>query len=66
MEQSSTFFYTNPWKSEKNDSSAFKQSSFPIPNDIPASIIKQHSVPDDSPAHFKQLSVPYKVPDNNS
>ena len=51
-------FYTNPRKSETNDNSASKQSSVPIPNDIPASIIKQHSVPDDSPAHFKRLSVP--------
>ncbi len=37
-------FYTNPLKSETNDSSAFKQLSVPIPHD--------------SPAHFKQLSIP--------
>jgi len=30
-------FYTNPRKSETNDSSAFKQLSAPIPNDVPAS-----------------------------
>ena len=32
-------FYTNPQKSESNDSSAFKQFSVPIPNDGPASTI---------------------------
>ncbi len=37
-------FYMNPLKSETNDSSAFERLSVPIPHD--------------SPAHFKQLSVP--------
>jgi hypothetical protein len=36
-------FYTNPLKSETNDSSAFERLSVPIPHD--------------GPAHFKQLSV---------
>ncbi len=38
-------FYRNPLKSATSDSFAFKQSSVPIPNDVPASIIKQLSVP---------------------
>jgi hypothetical protein len=42
-----------------NDSPA-KQP--PVPNDGPASTIKQLSVPHDGPAHFKQLSVPYDIP----
>jgi hypothetical protein len=37
-------FYTNPLKSETNNSSAFEQLFAPIPHD--------------GPAHFKQLSVP--------
>jgi hypothetical protein len=49
-------FYTNPLKSATSDGFAFERSSVPIPNDVPASIIKQHSVPNDGPAHFKQLS----------
>ena len=53
-------FYTNPLTSQTSNGFAFKQSSVPISNDIPASIIKQHYVPNDSPAHFKQLSVPTK------
>ena len=32
-------FYTNPWKSESNDSSAFERFSVPISNDGPASTI---------------------------
>jgi hypothetical protein len=50
-------FYTNPLISAPCDGFAFERSSVPIPNDVPASIIKQHSVPNDGPAHFKQLSV---------
>jgi hypothetical protein len=49
-------FYTNPLKSATSDGFDFKRSSVPIPNDVLASIIKQHSVPNDGPAHFKQLS----------
>ena len=52
--------YTNPLTSRTSDGIAFKQSSVPISNGVPASIIKQHSVPNDGPAHFKQLSVPTK------
>jgi hypothetical protein len=37
------YFYTNPQKSETKDSSAFKRFSVPIPNN--------------GPAHFKQLPV---------
>jgi hypothetical protein len=37
-------FYTNPLKSETNNSSAFEQLSVPIPHD--------------GPTHFKQLSIP--------
>ncbi len=55
-----TNFYTNPLTSQTSNSFAFKQSSVPIPNDIPASFIKQHSIPNDGPVHFKQLSVPTK------
>jgi hypothetical protein len=53
-------FYMNPLTSQTSDGFAFKQSSVPISNDVPASIIKQHSVPVDGPAHSKQLSVPTK------
>jgi hypothetical protein len=53
-------FYTNPLTSQTSNGFAFKQSSVPISNDVPASIIKQHSVPNNGPAHFKQLSVPTK------
>ena len=38
-------FYRNPLKSATSDGFAFEQSSVPIPNDVPASIIKQLSVP---------------------
>ena len=41
-------FYMNPLKSEMNNSSTFERLSVPIPHD--------------SPAHFKQLSVPYDIP----
>jgi hypothetical protein len=58
-------FYTNPLTSQTSDGFIFKQSSVPIPNDIPASIIKQHSVLNDIPAittsSFKQLNVPMKI-----
>ena len=51
-------FYTNPLKSETNNSSTFKQ--FSVPNDDPSFI--QHSVPNDIPAittsSFKQHNVP--------
>ena len=40
-------FYTNPFKSATSDGFAFERSSVPIPNN--------------SPAHFKQLSVPMTV-----
>ena len=43
-----------------SNSFALVQSSAPISNDVPASIIKQHSVPNDDPAHFNQLSAPKK------
>jgi hypothetical protein len=55
-------FYTNPLKSATNYSFAFEQSSVPIPNDSPASTIQQHSVPNNGPTHFKQLSVPMTAP----
>ena len=38
-------FHTNLLKSATSDGLAFERSSVPIPNDIPASIIKQLSVP---------------------
>ena len=41
-------FYTNPQKSETNDSSAFKQFSVPISNDVSA--FMQLFVPNDIPA----------------
>ncbi len=59
MERSSKL-YTNSFTSQTSDGFTFKQSSVPISNDIPASIIKQHSIPNDGPAHFRQLSVPTK------
>ena len=66
--------YTNSLTSATSDGFAFEQSSVPIPNDDPASTIKQLSVPNEDPAstikqisvpnngpaHFKQLSVPTK------
>ena len=56
-------FYTNPLLSETNNSSAFKRFSVKIPNDVPASIIKQRSVPNDVPASIiKQRSVPNEAP----
>jgi hypothetical protein len=50
-------FYTNPRKSETNDSSAFEQFSVPIPNDIPASTTSNFLsqltvVPTSSFSHF--------------
>jgi hypothetical protein len=50
-------FYTNPRKSETNDSSAFKQFSVPIPNDLPASTMSSFlsqltAVPTSSFSHF--------------
>jgi hypothetical protein len=51
-------FYMNPLTSQTSVSYSFEQSSVPIPNDVPASIIKQHSVPYDGPVHFKQVSGP--------
>jgi hypothetical protein len=50
-------FYTNPRKSETNDSSAFKRLSVPIPNDVPASttssfLSQSTVVPTSSFLHF--------------
>ena len=50
-------FYTNPRKSETNDSSAFKRLSVPIPNDVPASTTSSFlsqltAVPTSSFSHF--------------
>ncbi len=50
-------FYTNPRKSETNDSSAFKQFYIPIPNDVPASTLSSFlsqltAVPTSSFSHF--------------
>jgi hypothetical protein len=50
-------FYTNPRKSETNDSFAFKQLSVPIQNDIPASTTSSFlsqltAVPTSSFSHF--------------
>jgi hypothetical protein len=49
--------YMNPQKSEKNDSSAFKRFSVPIPNDVPASTMSSFlsqltTVPTSSFSHF--------------
>jgi len=49
--------YTNPWKSETNDSSTFEQLSVPISNDIPASTISSFLsqltvLPTSSSLHF--------------
>jgi hypothetical protein len=57
-------FYTNPQKSESNDSSAFKRFSVPIPNDGPASTISSFLseltvVPTSSSLHFH---VPNDIP----
>jgi hypothetical protein len=53
-------FYTNPLKSETNDSSTFERFSVSVPNDGPA--FMQLSVPNDITAittsSFKQLNVP--------
>ena len=54
-------FYTNPQKSESNDSSAFKRFSVPIPNDGPASTISSflselRVVPTSSSLHFHVLN----------
>ena len=50
-------FYTNPRKSETNDSSALKRLSVPIPNDVPASttssfLSQSTVVPTSSFSHF--------------
>jgi hypothetical protein len=50
-------FYTNPWKSETNDRSAFKRFSVPIPNDVPASTMSSFlsqltAVPTSRFSHF--------------
>jgi len=50
-------FYTNPRKSESNDSSAFERFSVPIPNDGPASTTSSFLseltvVPTSSSLHF--------------
>ena len=57
-------FYTNPQKSESNDSSVFKRFSVPIPNDGPASTISSFLseltvVPTSSSLHFH---VPNDIP----
>jgi hypothetical protein len=50
-------FYTNPRKSETNDSSAFKRFSVPIPNEVPASTMSSFlsqltALPTSSFSHF--------------
>ncbi len=51
-------FYTNPLKSETNDSSTFERLSVPFPNDVPASIMSSFLsqltvVPTSSFLHFR-------------